>query len=489
MLQIQKAVSLGSAVVLSHTPRADVEIQTAKILFGKATVDGKLSAGIGTLFIAGVGETITPKTPYHFIPEEYGMSSTVLKRIETIANEGLKAEAYPGCQIVVLKDGRTIYDKCFGTHTYSGNFMVRPTDMYDLASLSKTTGTLLALMKLYDRGHFALDDKVSNYLPFLLRTNKKDITIRQLLLHESGLPSGTTFYFDAIDKDSYKGSLFSDKRDDTHTVQVGKNVWANPNFRFKAGLTSKVAGNGYAMHVCDNLWLHNSYKNVILKKIAALPLGTKTYCYSDIGFILLQQIVERLTDMPMDKYLKREFFDPMALEHTAYLPLRYYRNNEIIPSSVDHFLRKTELRGYVNDESAAFLGGVSGNAGLFSSAEEVARIYQMILNGGELDGQRYLSEETCKLFTTMTSKISRRGLGYDKPDKENPSNSPCAFSAPASVYGHTGFTGTCAWVDPDNQLVYVFLSNRTYPNAWENRLHNLMIRERIQEVLYQSMKK
>jgi CubicO group peptidase (beta-lactamase class C family) len=228
---------------------------------------------------------------------------------------------------------------------------------------------------------------------------------------------------------------------------------------------------------------------VILKKIAALPLGTKTYCYSDIGFILLQQIVERLTDMPMDKYLKREFFDPMALEHTAYLPLRYYRNNEIIPSSVDHFLRKTELRGYVNDESAAFLGGVSGNAGLFSSAEEVARIYQMILNGGELDGQRYLSEETCKLFTTMTSKISRRGLGYDKPDKENPSNSPCAFSAPASVYGHTGFTGTCAWVDPDNQLVYVFLSNRTYPNAWENRLHNLKIRERIQEVLYQSMKK
>lgn len=489
MLQIQKAVSLASAVVLAHNTRNDVEIQTAKSLFGKATVDGRLSAGIGTLFAAGSGETITPNTPYHFVPEEYGLSSTVLKRIEEIANEGLKNEAYPGCQIVVLKDGRTVFDECFGTHTYSDNFQVRPTDMYDLASLSKTTGTLLAMMKLYDRGNYALDDKVSRYLPYLRKTNKKNITIRQLLLHESGLPSGTTFYFNAIDSKSYKGSLFSTSKDDVHTVQVGKQFWANPNFKFKPGLTSTKSLPGYSSQVCDGLWLADSFRGEIMKKIATLPLGPKRYLYSDIGFILLKQVVESISHTSLDKYLKREFFAPMALQHTAYLPLRYYAPNEIIPSSVDKFLRKKELKGYPNDESAAFMGGVSGNAGLFSCAEEVARIYQMILNGGELDGQRYLSEETCRVFTLVTSTISRRGLGFDKPDKKNIANSPCAASAPASVYGHTGFTGTCAWVDPEHQLVYVFLSNRTYPNAWENKLHDMKIRERIQEVLYQALLK
>lgn len=489
MLQIQKAVSLASAVILAHNPRNDVEVQTANAVFGKATVDGRLSARVGSLFASGSGETITPSTPYHFVPEEYGLSSTILKRIEEIANEGLKDEAYPGCQIVVLKDGRTVFDKCFGTHTYSDNFMVRSTDMYDLASLSKTTGTLLAMMKLYDRGSYALDDKVSKYLPYLRKSNKKNITIRQLLLHESGLPSGTTFYFNAIDPKSYKGSLFSATKDDVHSVQVGKQVWANPNFKFKPGLTSNKSAPGYSIQVCDGLWMADAFRGEIMRKIAALPLGQRHYLYSDIGFILLKQVVESITHTSLDKYLKREFFVPMALQHTAYLPLRYYSPNEIIPSSIDKFLRKKELKGYPNDESAAFMGGVSGNAGLFSTAEEVARIYQMILNGGELDGQRYLSEETCRVFTKVTSTISRRGLGFDKPDKKNPANSPCASAAPASVYGHTGFTGTCAWVDPEHQLVYVFLSNRTYPNSWENKLHDMKIRERIQEVIYQALKK
>lgn len=487
MLQLQNAVSMGSAVVVAHNPREDVEEQTAKILFGKATADGRLSAGVGTLFTAGVGETISPETPYHYIPEEYGMSSSVLKRIEEIANEGLKEEAYPGCQIVVLKDGRTIYDKCFGTHTYSDNFKVRTTDMYDLASLSKTTGTLLALMKLYDRGAFSLDDKVSAYLPYLRKSNKKNITIRQLLLHESGLPSGSTFYFDAIDPKSHQGSLFSAVKDDRHTIQVGKNVWANPSFKWKSGLTSPTEKPGYTICVCQNLWLSDGFMGVVHKKIASMKLGPKRYLYSDIGFMLLKEVVEHISGTTLDQYLRKQFFIPMALSHTAYLPLRYYDAKEVVPSSVDRFLRKCELQGYPNDEAAAFVGGVSGNAGLFANAEDVARIYQMILNGGEIDGERYLSQETCRLFTTTTSRISRRGLGYDKPDKKSPANSPCCFLAPASVYGHTGFTGTCAWVDPENQLVYVFLSNRTYPNAWENKLHDLGIREKIQEVIYKSL--
>ena len=178
----------------------------------------------------------------------------------------------------------------------------------------------------------------------------------------------------------------------------------------------------------------------------------------------------------------------MGLTHTGYKTLRFLPKEEIVPSSVDDFLRKDTLQGFVHDESAAFQGGVSGNAGLFSNATEVAQVYQMLLNGGELNGRRYLSRETCRLFTTTVSRISRRGLGFDKPDKAHPHRSPCAESAPASVYGHTGFTGTCAWVDPDNRLVYVFLSNRIFPEVWNNRLMRLSIRERIQEAVYRAIR-
>ncbi|MBP1614080.1 MAG: beta-N-acetylglucosaminidase [Bacteroidetes bacterium] len=487
MLQIHRAVSLASSVLLGHSLDEDVQERIADVLFGKASADGRLSAGIGGLFAAGDGITLTPSTPYHFIPEEYGMRSEVLNRIDTIATQGILAGAYPGCQVVVLKDGKTMYDKSFGTYTYESEHKVGANDMYDLASLSKTTGTLLAVMKLYDKGRFSLSDKISDYLPFLQRTNKAKITIRELLLHQSGLPSGLVFYQDAIDKKSYSGSLFRPQKDALHSVQVGPKTFAQPNFRFKEGLTSTVGGGDYTLHVSDSLWLHKSFKGVMLKKIADAPLKGKKYVYSCLGFILLQQLVEQLTGMPMDEYLAHEFYEPMDLEHTAYLPLRSFHKENIVPSTIDAFLRKSTLQGYVHDESAAFLGGISGNAGLFSTARDVARVYQMILNGGELDGQRYLSKETCLLFTTETSTISRRGLGFDKPDSEDVGSSPCGPSAPASVYGHTGFTGTCAWTDPENGLVYVFLSNRTYPDAWVNKLSKLEIREQIQEVLYQAL--
>ena len=227
---------------------------------------------------------------------------------------------------------------------------------------------------------------------------------------------------------------------------------------------------------------------MIQEKIIEAPLGAKQYRYSDVGFILLRFLAEQLAGMPMDEYLAREFYEPMGLERTLYLPLQRIPKVQIVPSANDKFLRKCVLQGFVHDESAAFQGGVSGNAGLFSNAREVASIYQMLLNGGELNGRRYLSNETCQLFTTEISKISRRGLGFDKPDAKSPDKSPCSESAPASVYGHTGFTGTCAWVDPENDLVYVFLSNRTYPDATNRKLMQLDIRGQIQEAMYEALK-
>lgn len=489
MLQIQGAVSHASAVVLGHTSHEEVQRQVADILFAKASVDGRLSASLGGLFHTGVGVTITPETPAHFIPEEHGLSSALLQRIDSIALDGIGQGAYPGCQVVVMKDGHRLVDKAFGTHAGAGSDRVEPTDIYDLASLSKTTGTLLALMKLYDKGRFNLTDKISDYLPFLQRTNKKDITVQELLFHQSGLPSSIAFYQEAIDKDSYKGKLFSARKDATHPLALGSNAWVNPNFKFKEEYVSVVKKGDYTWQISDSLWLNRSFGKVMEQKIADAPLGAKKYMYSDVGFILLGMLAEQLAGIPMDAYLQREFYEPMGLEQTGYLPLRQSSKSEIVPSSVDRFLRKTTLQGFVHDEASAFRGGVAGNAGLFSTARDVARVYQMWLNGGELDGQRYLSKETCQLFTTTASKISRRGLGFDKPDANNPEKGICGNLASAEVFGHTGFTGTCAWADPANGLVYVFLSNRIYPDVTNRKLSKLHIRERIQNTIYEAMSK
>ena len=484
MLQIQRAVAHASAVVLGHSYSSDVQRQVADVLFAKASADGQLSASLGELFPTGAGVTITPKTPLHFVPEEYGLSSAHLKRIDSIALDGIRQGAYPGCQVVVLKNGHIMFDKAFGTYTGKGSPRVESTNIYDLASLSKTTGTLLAIMKLYDKGRFNLTDKISDHLPFLQRTDKKDITIQEILYHQSGLPSWIPFYQEAIDKDSYDGRLFSARKDVHHPVQIGTTTWANPKFKFKSEYISPVKTGDYTVQICDSLWLNRSFRKVIEEKIAEAPLKQKRYVYSDVGFILLGMLVEQLAGMPMEAYLQREFYEPMGLEHTGYLPLRRFAKSEIVPSNKDRFLRKETLLGFVHDEASAFFGGLAGNAGLFSTARDVARVYQMLLNGGEIDGQRYLSKETCQLFTTETSKISRRGLGFDKPDADDSKKGNCAPAAPAEVYGHTGFTGTCAWVDPVNELVYVFLSNRIYPDVTNRKLNQLHIRERIQGAIY-----
>lgn len=489
MLQIQRAVGKASAVVLAHIDNGDVQRHVADVLFAKATADGRLSASVGNLFHTGAGVTISPETPLHYIPEEYGLSSVLLRRVDSIALDGIRQGAYPGCQVVVMKNGHVMVDKAFGTHTGKGSAAVESSNIYDLASLTKTSATLLAVMKLYDKGRFNLTDKIADYLPFLQQTNKKDITIQEILYHQSGLPSWIPFYQEVIDKESYTGRLFSARRDALHTVKIGTSTWANPNFKFKSEYISSVRSDDYPVQLCDSLWLSRSFEKVMETKIVEAPLGQKRYVYSDIGFILLGKLVEKLAGMPMDSFVQREFYEPMGLKRTGYSPLKRFAKSEIVPSNKDRFLRKETLQGYVHDEASAFFGGLAGNAGLFSTAGEVARIYQMLLNDGELDGQQILSKETCQLFTKALAKTSRRGLGFDKPDTKDPKKGNCAACVPAEVYGHTGFTGTCAWVDPVNELVYVFLSNRIYPDVTNRKLSKLHIREQIQEAIYAAMLK
>ena len=480
----------ASAVILAHDGQEAVQQYVADLLLGKAYADGRLSVPLGDVFAEGTGVTVDPEHPRTCSPEELGMDSSVLARIDDIAEEGIREGAFPGCHVLILKDGMPVYDKCFGKHTYEGNRKTLESDIYDLASLTKVTATLLAVMKLYDEGRIGLTDRVSDYLPYLKQTDKSRITVQDLLFHQSGLPAYLPFYQEAIDLKSCKGGLFRKKRDSNHPFRVGENLYACTNFSYKPEWVSSVPSETYPLQVSDSIFVKESFRGEIIRQIVDARVKGSSYRYCCLNFMLLKELVETLAGKPMDVYLDSVFYKPMGLIHTAFNPLARFGKDRIVPTVEEDFIRRGPLQGFVQDEAAAFMGGVSGNAGLFSSAHDVARICQMLLDKGVCGDRRYLSRATCELFTTLKAKHSRRGLGFDKPDTEHPEDGPCAAEAPASVFGHTGFTGTAAWVDPDNGLVFVFLSNRTYPRASDRtKLTELNIRPRMQQAMYQSLMK
>lgn len=414
------------------------------------------------------------------------MNPVRLSRIDSIVTAGIRAQVFPGCQVLVMKEGKKVYDKCFGNYTYGDTLEVQPTTMYDLASLSKTTGTLMAVMKLYDNSQLKLTDKVSLYLDFLKGTDKENITLQQLLVHESGLPAYLPFYQMIVEK---SGKSPQAPEGNTSLTVGRKRKIPHSTLQYKEGMVSDTLTADYPYQVSDSVFVSSRMHEAAMQSIAQAGLGARIYNYSCVNFMLLKEVVETISRKPMDEYLDQEFYRPMKLNHTAYLPLRKFKKEQLAPTLKMDVIRRQSIQGYVHDMDAALLGGVSGNAGLFASAGDVATIYQMLLNGGELNGRRYLSAETCRLFTTTTSASGRRGLGFDKPVPGTVKGNPCCISAPKSVYGHTGYTGTCSWVDPENQLVYVFLSNRTFPYDGVNKLAKTGIRTKIQDVIYQSLGK
>lgn len=488
--KLEQVVAQSSAVILAHSDEKYTQEFVADVLLGNQKVDGRLSVDLNDEYKEGAGVVVDPDRPRKYKPEEFGMNSKILARIDSIAKYGIEQGAYPGCHVLVWKNGYQIYNKCFGTHTYGSDREVRENDLYDLASLTKTTATLLAVMKLYDEGRINLTDKISDYVPVLKFTDKQNITIQQLLYHESGLPAYLPFYKKAIDQKSCKGGMYKKYRDSNHKVKIGNALYICTNYEFLPEWISDKDTVGYTLKMSDNLYVNPEFKNVVLQEIAEASLKGHSYRYSCLNFILLKEAVENISGMSMDEFLEENFYRPMGLVHTLYNPLQRYDKDEIVPTVEEDFLRKGPVHGYVHDEAAAMLGGVSGNAGLFSTAREVATIYQMLLDKGVMGDRRYLSRATCELFITMKSKNSRRGLGFDKPDADEPEKGYCAPETPSSVFGHTGFTGTCAWADPDNDLVFVFLCNRIYPNPCDRKnLMKLKIRPAIQQAIYQAIMK
>lgn len=468
--QYKNSIEKAKAVLMAYEQTPLAQKYAAQVLFGGIPARGKLPVSIPGLYYAGTG-IFTEKTRlgYHE-PEEVGVNAVRLSEIDSIIKEGLNGKAYPGCQVLVAKDGMIVYDKAFGYYTYEDKQPITENSVYDLASVSKAAGTLLAVMKAYDAKKFTLNNKIADFIPELKESNKKDLNIKELLYHQSGVVPTINFYMSAIDKNSYKGSLVRD------------------NFSYLPDLVSNTKKSGYDMEVARHFYLSDSFKDSILQDIKKSRLGTRgKYLYSCVNFIMLKIMVENQLKQPMDELLRNDFYGRLGARRTTYNPLRVMDTLVIVPTENDPLIRRQLLRGYVHDEAAAFQGGVSGNAGLFSNANDLAKVLQLYLNLGTYGGERYLSIETCRLFTLSKSPTSRRGLGFDKPVVGNPKASPCGMLAPASVYGHTGFTGTCFWVDPDNQLVYIFLSNRVNPTRANNKLGALDIRTRVQDAIYKSI--
>lgn len=385
--------------------------------------------------------------------------------IDSIVNDGLAKKAFPGCEVLAVQNGVIKYHKAFGHYEFDPKSMpVNLESIYDLASVTKISATTVAIMKLYEQGKLDLTKTLGDYLPFTKGTDKEGLKIHEILLHQAGLNPYISFYRETIDPDTGMPSstFYSDKRDTLFTVPVAR-----------------------------NLWLRKDWNDTMLKRIVQSRLGpAHEYVYSDNDFILLGKVVENITGQPLDQYVQKIFYHPLGMLSTGFKPWQRIGLEKVVPTEDEKYFRRQLLRGYVHDEGAAMFGGVSGHAGLFSNAYDLSVLYQMLLNGGALNGAHYLKPETIKLFTAYNSDISRRGLGFDKPEKDNATRKepyPSALASP-EAFGHTGFTGTCVWVDPQSKLVYVFLSNRVYDSRSNNLLGQMGIRGKIQDAIYKALK-
>ena len=380
-------------------------------------------------------------------------------RIENMVQRCIDQHVLPGCQILALYRGKVVYDRNFGYQTYDTSLPVNDSTMYDVASMTKSLATTLAVMKLYDNHELRITDKVSDYLDYTVGTAVGNLTIAELMTHTSGLSAFVPFYREI----SPKG--------------VWDTKWLHP-----------TPDSLYSVVVADSVYLRADFPDTVLYKIAHLKLGQKKYVYSDLGFILMKEIVEKIAGEPMDEFLNRNFYRPMNLTRTGFNPKEWTSVENIAPTENDTYFRKQLLRGYVHDQSAAVFGGVCGNAGLFSTAHEVAVILQMLMNGGEWEGRTYLSEKTVLQFvsTCPMHGCNRRGLGFDTP-KFAGETGLLPDDAGNKTYGHQGFTGTVFWCDPQNDFIYIFLSNRVYPSAEENLLSKSKLRLLVQDEIYQGL--
>ena len=449
------------AIVVSYEDNNYTKDLVSQLIFGGIGAKGKLPVTGSKHFKVGTGIETSPIRLKYTIPEEVGIASEKLGGIGWIARSAIKDKAFPGCQILIAKGGKIIYNQNFGYHTYSKKRAVKTNDIYDLASITKIAVTTAVVMKMQDEGKIDINKTLGDYLPKIVNgTTYKNIKIKDMLTHQARFKPWIPFY---------KATLTEDFK-------------LNPRF-YK---TKK--SNFYTTEVAKDLYLFKNYKNAILKRIVETDLRPKKkYKYSDIGYYFLKEIIEQKTNKSLDFVVDSMFYKPMGLQYTTYNPLTKFNKSQITPTENDLIYRKQLIHGYVHDQGAAMMGGIGGHAGLFSNATELATIMQLFLNQGKYGEVTYIGDSTLNYFTKapFTANDNRRGIGFDKPTLDL-NGGPTSNKVSLKSYGHSGFTGTRAWVDPEHDLVYIFLSNRVYPDAENWKLVKQNIRTRIEEVIYNS---
>lgn len=485
----QYIIKNSRAVVLAYENCELAQDYAAQTIYGGNAASGKMPVTVEGVAKIGAGESYAATRLGYTVPEEVGLSSSMLSVIDSLANEGVTKKAFPGCQVLVARYGKVVYNRSYGVTDTKTNNPVTINTIYDLASVSKATGTLPGIMKLYDRGMINIEDKASEYIPQLRDGDKQDITIQELLFHETGMPPSLNMYDVMLDPKSYSGKLTSNRRTGLYSIKLGKNSFGNKNAKVRNDIVSSVQSDDFPIAIADGIYGNRTTYDTIMSRVYNIKLrDSKKYLYSCLNFCLLMNIEENLTKTAHNEYMENNFFGPLGAYHTLYRPLSKFPVSQVAPTEYDPLLRKQLVRGYVHDETAAYSGGVQGNAGLFSNANDLAKLCQMWLNGGVYGGDRYLKQSTVDLFCKTKSENSRRGLGFDKPDKTNDDNSPTCKEASGAAYGHLGFTGTVFWVDPDNGLIFIFLCNRVYPTRDNDAFNELNPRPALFSAVYQAIK-
>jgi beta-glucosidase-like glycosyl hydrolase/CubicO group peptidase (beta-lactamase class C family) len=429
----------------------------ADLLAGKIVTKGTLPVSVCEFKYGGgmVHGGIKPEKPVSGPGKFYS--------IDSIANDAIAKKAFPGCVVLAVHDGNIVYHKAFGNYEYEPSPAMDFESIFDLASVTKISATTVSVMKLYEQGKLDLNKKLGDYLSLVKGSDKANLKIGDILLHQAGLVPFIPFYRETIDTATGipKPSLYSDK--------------------------SKP---GFSIRVAENLYLRDDWNDTIFSRILKSPLGpANKYVYSDNDFIFLGKIVEAVSGMKLDEYVQKNFYKKIAMATTGFKPRTRFPVDRVVPTEEEKHFRRQLMQGDVHDEGASLFGGVAGHAGLFSDAYDLGMLYQMLLNGGTFNGERYLKPETIKYFTAYHSEISRRGFGFDKPEKDNSTRKEPypSISVSPETFGHTGFTGTCVWVDPKSNLVYIFLSNRVYPTRDNPRLSQMLIRGKIQDAIYHAL--
>ncbi len=444
---------LNAPVIWSSVNNDEAAGIVPQIIFGGIAANHHLTRAYSPKYTIGSGFNTKVIRLKYTVPEDAGVNSDNLREIDKIVAEAIKAKAAPGMVVLVAKDGKVIFNKAYGKHTYDQNAQQESVDdIFDLASITKTTATTPAVMRLFEEHKLKLDTNVGAYIPKARLSPMNNVKVREVMLHQAGFIPFIPFQNFVKPADHSKDS--------------------------SATFPTKVADGYYVKK--------GFFKDFMWPKMLNSPIKTRgKYVYSDISMYVMKDIVERISLKPMDQYVMDNFYAPLGMKTAGFNPRNRFTTTQIVPTEKDTYFRDTLLVGYVHDQGAALVGGISGHAGLFSSANDIAIFYQMMLNKGSYGGQQYFKPETVNMFTQKQSNISRRGLGFDRWDPDTTKQYPSEFAS-SQTYGHTGYTGTCVWVDPSRGLVYVFLSNRVNPSVSEV-LGKLKIRGRIQDVINQAI--